>query len=312
LKRDLQSILRHERILPPLMTACLKAVGLFHRGRQNALRPALRRLRFEFENLPSAFHGYRILHLSDLHVDSNPALVDIVADCLRDIDADLCVLTGDYRLETVRQYDSVYESLARLLGSVRARDGIVGVLGNHDFSEDIGFLQSIGVRVLMNQAHCVTRQDSAIWIAGVDDPHTYFADNLEEALSEVPPESFKMLLAHSPELIEEAAMDDVALYLCGHTHGGQFCLPWLPKPLLLNARCQRRFARGVWRHGKLQGYTSSGVGTSLLPVRFHCPPEIGLIELACGPALGGRRAEPVAAGADAESGEPEWTLNEIG
>jgi hypothetical protein len=85
---------------------------------------------------------------------------------------------------------------------------------------------------------------------------------------------------HTPELVDEAAAAGVDLYLCGHTHGGQICLPWIG-PIIVNANCPRRYARGLWRHRHMQGYTSPGVGTSGVPVRFFCPPEIGVIELRC-------------------------------
>jgi hypothetical protein len=85
---------------------------------------------------------------------------------------------------------------------------------------------------------------------------------------------------HTPEIIEAAALYGIDLYLCGHTHGGQICLPWIG-PIIVNANCPRRFTQGVWRYKQVQGYTSAGVGTSGVPVRFFCPPEIALIELRC-------------------------------
>jgi len=80
-------------------------------------------------------------------------------------------------------------------------------------------------------------------------------------------------------MYNEAAAAGIHLYLCGHTHGGQIRLPWLGAPMQ-NAACPRRYAHGCWRHGEMQGYTSAGAGCSMLPVRYNCPPEITLIELA--------------------------------
>src|SRR4029079_2861599 len=101
--------------------------------------------------------------------------------------------------------------------------------------------------------------------------------DLDAALSGVPEDACKVLLVHSPEVIARAAERGVDLYLCGHTHGGQVCLPGLG-PVVLNANCARRYARGTWRYGSMQGYTSSGLGTSCVPVRFFCPPEVAVIE----------------------------------
>jgi predicted MPP superfamily phosphohydrolase len=134
--------------------------------------------------------------------------------------------------------------------------------------------------MLMNNALELRCGRESAWIIGVDDPHYYGCDDLPAALSDVPSEAFKILLVHTPEIITEAEEHGVDLYLCGHTHGGQICLPFIG-PLIINANCPRAYARGVWKYKSLQGYTSPGVGTSGLSVRFFCPPEIGLIELRC-------------------------------
>jgi predicted MPP superfamily phosphohydrolase len=134
--------------------------------------------------------------------------------------------------------------------------------------------------MLMNQSLSVTHDGDTIWLIGLDDPHYYGCDDLLGALHGVPEEVFKVLLVHTPELVAEAATHGIDLYLCGHTHGGQICLPWLG-PVISGANCPRRYVRGAWRHKRVQGYTSAGVGVSVVPVRFFCPPEIVLIELRC-------------------------------
>ncbi|MHC4946106.1 MAG: metallophosphoesterase, partial [Planctomycetota bacterium] len=90
--------------------------------------------------------------------------------------------------------------------------------------------------------------------------------------------AFKVLAVHTPELFQEASDAGIDLYLCGHTHGGQICLPWIG-PVLLNSHCPRRLTRGRWKQGSMQGYTSTGAGSSMVPLRFNCAPEIALIEL---------------------------------
>ena len=97
-------------------------------------------------------------------------------------------------------------------------------------------------------------------------------------MSEVPAGAFKILLAHAPELFENANELGIQLNLSGHTHGGQLRMPVIGA-LRQNARCPKEFAWGVWRYGKLQGYTTCGVGSSTLPIRFCCPPEVVIIEL---------------------------------
>ena len=91
---------------------------------------------------------------------------------------------------------------------------------------------------------------------------------------------FSIALVHSPELYDSAADQGVALYLCGHTHGGQVCLPggW---PIIKNVARGRRLYRGLWRHRDMVGVTSTGVGTSGIPVRFNTRGEVLLLRLRC-------------------------------
>jgi predicted MPP superfamily phosphohydrolase len=189
-------------------------------------------------------------------------------------------MTGDYRFEMRGPCDGIYPPMERILRSVQARLGVVGVLGNHDVSEEVPALERLGVRMLINEALELRRGRESAWVIGLDDPHYYGCDDLPAALRDVPSEGFKILLVHTPEIIKEAEAYGIDLYLCGHTHGGQICLP-LIGPIITHANCSRAYARGVWRYKTLQGYTNPGVGTSGVPVRFFCPPEIGLVELRC-------------------------------
>ncbi|NWG14459.1 MAG: metallophosphoesterase [Acidobacteria bacterium] len=270
--------LENVHLICTLLRAVLCVSGMLRRGERNALDSRLRTLEFEFANLPASFEGFRILHLSDIHADGLAGLAEASCARLRGLEADLCVLTGDYRYDIEGSCAAVYPEMGKILACVRAKHGVVGILGNHDFAEKIVHLERMGVRVLMNDSLEIRRGIESIWICGVDDPHYYGCDDLPGALAPVPEGAFKVLLAHSPELYEEAADRGIDLYLCGHTHAGQVCLPG-GIPIVLNTSAPRRFARGIWRHGHVQGYTSAGIGCSLLPVRFNCPPEITLIEL---------------------------------
>ena len=107
-----------------------------------------------------------------------------------------------------------------------------------------------------------------------------YTDAARQALAGAP-EGFKIALIHSPELADAAAENGYQLYLAGHTHGGQVCLPggW---PIITHMNRYRRYARGLWRHGDMRGYTSTGVGVSGLPVRFNTRGEVALITLRSG------------------------------
>jgi predicted MPP superfamily phosphohydrolase len=265
-------------ILKTLVHRAISLAGLMGRGERNALNPVVNHLTFEFPNLPRGFDGFRILHLSDIHVDALPGFAQTVCDQVSQLPVDLCVLTGDYRFEIHGPCHNVYHHMEKILRSIKARLGVVGILGNHDFAEMIGVLEGLGVKMLINQSLELHAEQECLWVIGLDDPHYYGCDDLAGASRDVPADAFKVLLVHSPELIKEAAAAGIALYLCGHTHGGQIRLP-LVGPLLTNANCARKYTRGAWKFQTVTGYTNAGVGSSCVPVRFGCPPEIAVIEL---------------------------------
>lgn len=263
-----------------LLAAAFRVTGLRPRGERNAREAVIRSLRFAFVALPEAFCGFTILHMSDLHIDGLPGLPEAIGARIRHVSSDVCVLTGDYRYRTHGSSAQVYPQMETLLACVNTRYGILGVLGNHDTSEKVPHFQRLGVTMLVNQAREVVHGGASIWFVGLDDPHYYGCADLDGTLRTVPPEAFKILLVHTPELWDTAAASGIHLYLCGHTHGGQVCLPLLG-PMILGANCPRKYARGTWQHQQMHGYTNVGVGVSIVPVRFRCPPEIGLIELRC-------------------------------
>ena len=236
-----------------------------------------------FPGLPAAFDGFQILHLSDLHIDGMDGLTERLPAMLSRLKPDLCVMTGDYRFAIEGTCEWIYPRMRSILSSFHAKYGVYGILGNHDPCEIAFGLENLGVNMLINEAAEITKSNGSIWLAGVDDPYDYRCHDLESALNPVPEDGFKILLAHTPELFSESSNRGVHLYLCGHTHAGQVRLPWVG-PVLQNAECPRSYAHGHWRHEQMQGYTSAGIGCSMLPIRFNCPPEIVLIELASSPA----------------------------
>jgi len=272
------SLLLRDHVAAPILRAALRITGLYRRGLRNALDLTVRRVTFKFDHVPDSFDGFRILHLADLHIDGMDGLAEVIAERAAGLDADLCVMTGDYRFAAAGPCENVYTRLETILESIDARHGVLAILGNHDESAIAVELENLGVRMLINEAVEISRGGDSLWLLGVDDPHRYGCDDLEAAGAHAPAEAFKILLAHSPEMFSEAADAGIDLYLCGHTHAGQIRLPGIGA-LLMNAACPRPYTRGHWRHGAMRGYTSAGAGCSFLPVRYHCPPEIALIEI---------------------------------
>ena len=251
----------------------LKLTGLYWRGRNNTTRVQTRLNKFESENLPSAFDGFTILHISDMHVDMSPGAMHRLIELLHEIDYDICVLTGDYRGNTFGPYDETLEGMA----SVKAhlKDPVYGVLGNHDTIRMVPGLEEMGIFMLLNESAPVERDDQRIHIVGIDDAHYYRVDNIEKAASGIDHNEFSILLSHTPEIYRQAAHADFNLLLSGHTHGGQICLPG-KIPITLDSVLPRHMGSGAWQYHTMLGYTSVGVGSSIVSVRFNCLPEITL------------------------------------
>jgi predicted MPP superfamily phosphohydrolase len=267
------------RVTRPVLKSVLQLAGLYTRGCRNALSPVVRSLVLRFEDLPPALEGFRILHMSDFHVEGTPGLIEALLPMLGEIEADVCVLTGDYRFEDDGACDEVFPAMREIVSSIRSRFGIFAILGNHDSSEMAFRMESdVGVRMLVNEAVAVGHPSAPLWLIGVDDPFDYRTHDLGTALNDVSDHGFRVLLAHAPEIYEEAASAGIGLYLSGHTHAGQIRLPLLGA-IRQNANCPRSFAYGHWKYRGMQGYTSAGVGCSSLAVRFGCPPEIVVLEL---------------------------------
>ena len=256
--------------------AALTLVGMHGRGRRNALRIELRENDIPLAHLPPAFDGYTMLHLSDLHLDMNAALVDRLIERLRDLRHDACVLTGDFRYRTFGPFDAALDALARLRPHLGSR--VYAVLGNHDSIRMVPRIETLDIRVLMNESEPIGRGDETIHVAGIDDAHYFRTHSLHKAAHDIPPEACAVLLSHTPEPYRHAAHTDFSLMLCGHTHGGQICLPG-GVPIITDSDAPRDYARGPWRYLDLVGYTSVGCGSSIVDVRLNCQPEVTLHRL---------------------------------
>ena len=192
------------------------------------------------------------------------------------LDYDLCILTGDYRAKTYGPYDATLVGMAKLRTALKGT--IYGVLGNHDTICLVPGLEDMGIKVLLNESESIERHGERIHLAGIDDAHFYRVDNIEKAAASIPHEDFSVLISHTPEIYRQAAHADFNLLLSGHTHGGQICLPG-GIPITLDSVLPRSMGWGPWQYHGMIGYTSVGAGSSVVPVRFNCPPEITLHHL---------------------------------
>jgi len=270
-----EGIFRLERLFPLdfLVAVGLKVTGLEALCRRNFLNVRLVTREWVLPRLPPAFEGFRLLQLTDLHLDLETALTPVVERIVREVPHDAAVITGDFRNRTYGDSAACLREISRLVEVLAPLRW--GILGNHDFLEMVPALESAGLPILLNEVGMVERQGKKLWVAGIDDPHFYKTHDLPRVRAEIPEEGCGILLSHSPEPYAEAEALGFDLQLSGHTHGGQLCLPG-GFPVVVPCRLKRKFVRGAWKHGRLQGYTSPGTGGCGVAARLNCPPEVTL------------------------------------
>lgn len=270
---------RRPRLDPALkiFERLLQLSGLHARGRANALDIALKPITVTLANLPAAFDGYRILQISDPHLDLLPGLAERIMALLHGVSVDLLLLTGDYRDRHDNSPEPGLALLQPILAAVDAADGCFALLGNHDPAASVAILEGMGLQVLLNQTVSIERRHDTLHLTGLDDVHSFYTEAAHGALRDGPI-GCRIAAVHSAEVADIAAAAGIDLYLCGHTHGGQIRLPW-GGPLISRLRRCRSYSHGLWRHGDMIGYTSNGAGVATIPIRYNCPPEVALIVL---------------------------------
>ena len=231
--------------------------------------------------LHPALDGYRIVQLSDIHMDSSMTRERLkkVATMVNDLKPDLIVITGDFVSYKV---EYVTEDLRDALSNFHAKDGVFAVMGNHDHLTGVervrDILKDVGIRELENDYVKIEHNSSCFYLAGVDDLSSKKA-RLDLLLPKIPDDAPVVLLAHAPDFADVAAATGCfALQLSGHTHGGQCKPPFLPPPMLPVEN--RNYDAGKIEVGWNRTlYINSALGC-LFPVRFNVRPEVTIFELA--------------------------------
>jgi len=258
----------------------LRITGYYRKGYGNAKNITITNLTLKYGNLPTAFHGFKILHLSDLHIDSIPGFVTLIRDRIKDMEFDICFLTGDYRRDSSGSFGHILKPFRILSRYIQAPFGTFAVLGNHDTFLMAQYEKESGLELLVNESVEILKDGQKILITGTDDPYNFYTEQAALSL-ETKGYDFKIALVHTTELAKVASANKYSLYLCGHTHGGQICLK-KGTPILSHQFEGKQFNQGKWNMGKMTGYTSRGVGVSGMPVRFNCAAEVILITLEVG------------------------------
>lgn len=252
--------------------------------------PIVNHVDIHLDRVPEAFNGFRIAQLSDFHYDEHFSAAPIrsAVELVNGLNADLVVLTGDFvtapfaagRLHrNKKKAADAAVPCASLLSRIRAKNGVIAVLGNHDWNTDpqkiTEILRSQNISVQRNSSIPLERTEGRLWIAGADS----FPDDaaLSNCVRKIPKNEPVILLVHQPDIADIVCKFPVDLQLSGHSHGGQVRIPLVGAPYL--PPFGRKYPWGLRKVGPLTLYTNVGIGTLGLPIRLNCPPEITLLTL---------------------------------
>jgi predicted MPP superfamily phosphohydrolase len=236
--------------------------------------------------LPNAFHDFRLVQISDIHLDeyTEPFFLERIVKHVNDLKPDCVLLTGDF--VTVGVLTSIARNAAFRCAEILSTLTCplrYAVLGNHDVGVSaslvIDALQSHGIPTLVNDHVPIELGGASLLICGLEDPGTSSPDLTLTIPAH--PEGPVILLSHEPDyadtVIKHPRFPLVDLMLSGHAHGGQIRLPGFG-PLVLPPM-GRNYPEGLFRFGQMQLYVNRGIGTVGLPFRLNCPPEITVITL---------------------------------
>lgn len=234
-------------------------------------------------NWPKGFENLKIAVLSDLHVGSPFITAEKLRFITLQVNAtqpDLIVILGDF-MSSVRGGKVIEpEFIAENLKNLRARHGVFAVLGNHDWWYNAPrverALEAVGIRVLEDDVAKIERNGQAIWLAGLKDAWTNQTD-INGTLSKVTDENPIIALTHNPDLFVKIP-PRVILTLAGHTHGGQVNFPFFGRTKV-PSEFGKRYAAGHIIENNHHLFVTTGIGTSIIPVRFRVPPEIVILTL---------------------------------
>lgn len=260
-------------------TSAAKALG------QHSFNPDQFKIELHEISLPAlapAFDGYRIVQVSDIHMGTwmNSERLNGLVMLVNQLSADTLALTGDF---LTHDLPGIVESMEPIISRLTAKDAKLAVLGNHDYWSNPkkvrSLLRNTMITNLSNRIYPINRGADTLIFAGLDDYYNGHAD-LEAVLAQLPspPTSPVILLVHVADFADIAAETSrFDLQLSGHTHGGQIVLPVIGAPIL--PPHGKKYRSGWYKIKNMHHYTTRGVGTSSIPVRINCPPEITVITL---------------------------------
>lgn len=233
---------------------------------------------------PSELNGMRVALIADLHVASLYVDNNKVRQVVNETNAtnpDLILLLGDY-IATDRHHQARVDpvSFSGELSHLKAKSGVFAVLGNHDWwaggTGCLDCMKKAHIPVLENSAVPVQYHGKRVWIAGIADFWTR-KPAIQKTLDGIPAGEPVIFMTHNPDIFPNVP-PRVALTVAGHTHGGQVSIPIIG-PVAACSKFGTRFAAGEIVEEGRHLFVSTGIGTSVFPIRFRVPPEIALLVL---------------------------------
>ena len=238
--------------------------------------------------LASVLAGIKVLQISDIHIGNSIGYREKqLIEKINELKPDILFITGDF-FSIAKGPDAAAQlkAISGLISSLKASIGIFGVLGNYDgyLANNSGRLMEMkqaGIDIIANDSRMIPLPNgNVLWIAGLNDSSaqdTSDTKSMDQALRKVPDNSPVILLNHYPDIFEKAYKAGVNLVLVGHTHGGQIGIPFLI--YMSNSANKSPYMRGLFNAGRTKMYVNRGIGTTNIPVRYLCSPEITIFEV---------------------------------
>lgn len=282
-----------------LLLGCICAILMWWGALINRNKVDIEEVAVEIKDLPASFDDYKIAQISDLHLgtfNGDTIFVSKLVDIINTLDVDLVTFTGDIvnrKSEELLPYES-------LLSRIQAKDGVLSVLGNHDYGDYLDWAtpkdkeenlrlmyeinQRMGWDLLLNESKYLYRGNDSIVVIGVEnigDPPFKVYGSLGEANQSLADSTIKILLTHNPAHWEQDIKDNkkynIALTLSGHTHAMQIELFGLSPSIF-----RYNYWKGLYKDSLNRYlYVNVGAGTVAMPMRIGATPEITVLTLKC-------------------------------